>query len=81
MDREPDDMSELRDDLRATAEDLAADADRVGEIERKKKTLPPGDPKGIELARESEQVTAEMAEKAKIETALMEQGEPETGQA
>jgi hypothetical protein len=81
MDREPDDMSELRDDLRATAEDLAADADRVGQIEREKKQLPPGHPKGIKLARESERVTAEMAEKAKIETALMEQREPEAGQA
>jgi hypothetical protein len=81
MDRKSDDMSELRDDLRATAEDLAADADRVGAIEREKKDLPPGDPKTIELARESEKVTAEMAEKAKVETALAELRQPEAGQA
>jgi hypothetical protein len=81
MDPEPDDMTKLRDDLRATAEDLAADADRVGAIEREKKTLPPGDPKAIELARESERMTAEMAEKAKVETALAELRLPEAGQA
>lgn len=64
---------EAADDLRATADDLAADARRVAAIEETKARLDPADPKLVPLARESERLTAKMATKAAVETALAEE--------
>jgi fructose-bisphosphate aldolase class 1 len=63
----------LTDDLRATAEDLIADAQRVAEIEADKGALPPEDPKVMRLSEESERLTDRMAQKAKAEKSLARQ--------
>jgi hypothetical protein len=65
-------VTEIGDDIKATADDIATDARRVHEIETEKSRLSPDDPRLIELANESEALTAEMAVKAKTETALVE---------
>ena len=57
-------------DLKATGEDLAADARHVAAIEDLKVELDPGDPRVVALSVESERITAGMASKAKMETAL-----------
>ncbi len=61
-----------REDLRATAEDLLADAQRLKEIERRKLELDPADPEMLELAVESESVARRMAPKAAAQRALSE---------
>jgi hypothetical protein len=60
-------------DLRATAEDITADAHRVASIEQLKAELDLADPAMAELARESEQLTEAMATKARMESALRRQ--------
>ena len=75
MDPESDGLTKLEQDLRATTEDLAADAARVKEIERRKGDLPADHPLTMELSEESEALTARMAEKAKVETALVEKAQ------
>jgi len=57
-------------DLKATADDLVADARRVEALEELKETLDPDDPRMKPLADESERVTAEMATKAQMESKL-----------
>jgi hypothetical protein len=68
----PDELTELEADIKATAEDIATDAERVLQIESEKVRLRPDDPRLVELARESESLTAKMAVKAKAETALVD---------
>jgi hypothetical protein len=68
-------MTELQDDLRATAEDMAADAERVREIETEKSDLPVDHPRTARLSVESEALTAQMAEKAKAQMALVEKAQ------
>ncbi len=46
-------MSDIQDDLRATAESIAADAEQLAAIETKKSKLDADDPRMIELSRES----------------------------
>lgn len=72
---ERDRLTELHEDLRSTAEDLAADAARVRQIETEKAGLHPTDPKVAKLAEESEELTAQMADKAKIQSALIEEAQ------
>ena len=57
-------------DLKATSDDLAADARRVEAIEELKGKLDPTDPRMAGLAAESEAITGEMAQKARMESAL-----------
>ena len=57
-------------DLKATADDLVHDARRVEAIEELKGELHPDDPLMKPLADESEELTGEMAHKAKVESAL-----------
>ena len=66
-------MTDTESDLKATAEDLAADAVRVHEIELKKLTLDADDPRVAELSMQAEQRTAGMAHKARVESALAEE--------
>jgi hypothetical protein len=53
--------------VRATGEDLIADAQRLTEVEEQKRDLPADDPRLPELAVESEGLTASMAVKARTE--------------
>ena len=63
-------MTDPIDDLRATADDLAADADRLKQIEEQKAALEQGDPTLVDLSDEAEQLTEDMAAKAKIQSEL-----------
>lgn len=71
MDKQPLDHTEA--DLKATAEDLVADARRVEAIEVKKTKLDANDPRVAELSAESEELTAKMAHKARVERALADE--------
>jgi hypothetical protein len=78
MDTERNQLSEVASDLKVTADDVAADATRVAEIEKIKAKLPVTDPRLPELAKESEELAARMALTTKIETALVREAQPET---
>lgn len=68
-------MSQETDDLRATAEDLIEDAERVKQIEQAKLALDADDPRANRLARQSERIVRRMVPKASVETALTVSGE------
>lgn len=63
-------MSELDDDLRATAEDIAADAARLSRIEDQKAGLEADDPRMVELSAESEQLARRIVPKTVAERKL-----------
>ena len=63
-------MTDPEADLKATAEDLAADAVRLHEIELQKVSLKGDDPRVAELSAQAERLTAGMAHKARVESAL-----------
>jgi hypothetical protein len=63
-------MSELENDLRATAEDIAADAARLTKIEDEKAGLDARDPRMTELSREGEEVARRIVPKAIAEREL-----------
>lgn len=66
-------LTDIAADIKATGDDIATDAERVREIETEKVRLQADDPRLLELANESEAITAKMAVKAKVETALVEE--------
>lgn len=66
-------MSDAESDLKATRDDLIADARRLEEIEQEKATLGANDPRLMELSREGEQLTQQMALKARVETQVAQQ--------
>lgn len=66
-------LTDIAADIKATGDDIATDAERVRQIETAKVRLRADDPRLIELAHESEAITAKMAVKAKVETALVEE--------
>jgi hypothetical protein len=49
-------VTDAGDDLRATSEDVAADAERLRQIEERKQALPADDPELIELSVEAERI-------------------------
>jgi hypothetical protein len=57
-------------DLRATADDLVADADRLREIEERKGALAADDPALLELSAEAERLSKGIAAKATAEHEL-----------
>ena len=63
-------MDEPRDDLKATGESLIADAARLEEIEREKRSLDPRDPKVVALSEDAEALTRDMVPKAVAQTEL-----------
>jgi hypothetical protein len=63
-------MSELEDDLHATAESIAADAERISAIEEEKRVLEPDDPRMIELSTESERLAGGLVPKTGAESQL-----------
>lgn len=60
-------MSELEGDLRATAEDIAADAARLKDIEDEKSRLSPTDPRLQALSEESEAIARRLVPKTVAE--------------
>ena len=60
-------MSDIEGDLRATSEDIAADAARLKEIEEEKSRLPATDPRVQALSEESEAIARRLVPKAVAE--------------
>ena len=65
-------MSDLENDLRATAEDIAADAARLTEIENEKTRLGADDPRLVELSAESQAIARRLVPKTAAERELAE---------
>lgn len=63
-------MSELEDDLHATADSIAADAERLSAIEDEKAVLEADDPRMIELSTEGERLARGLVPKTSAETQL-----------
>jgi len=63
-------VSDKNDDLRATAEDLIADAERLKQIEERKLEPGVGDDETDRLSEEGEDVTRSMEAKARIQRRL-----------
>ena len=66
-------MADSEDDLRATADDIAADATRLAEIENEKSTLDPTDPRLKGLSQESEEIAKGLVPKTAAESAIVEE--------
>ena len=66
-------MSELEDDVRATAESIAADAERLKRVEQAKTELPISDPALRDLAGEAEHLVETIAEKTGVQSALVDE--------
>jgi hypothetical protein len=67
---EGDRMSDLHDDLRATADSIAADAERLAAIEIEKEGLDANDPRMVELSAESQQLARRLIPKTTAELEL-----------
>ena len=63
-------MTDAGDDLRATSEDVAADAERLRLIEERKQTLPADDPELIELSEEAERIARRLVPKTVAQSEL-----------
>jgi hypothetical protein len=63
-------VSDLDEDLRATAEDIAADAARLTEIEEEKARLGTEDPRLLDLSAEGEEIARRLVPKTAAETEL-----------
>jgi hypothetical protein len=63
-------MDDREEDLRATAESIEADADRLAAIEDEKKALGSADPRLLELSREAEVISKRLVPKTVAERAL-----------
>jgi hypothetical protein len=63
-------MSEQHEDLRATAESIAGDADRLAVIEEKKAALEDDDPKLVSLSREALRIARDLVPKTAAELEL-----------
>ncbi len=64
--------TEDRDDLKATAESIVADAERLKQLELRKLDLEPSAEETADLAAEAEKVGQRIADKTRIETDLVE---------
>ena len=65
-------MSETEDDLRAVAESMARDAERLRALEAKKATLELDDPELVELTDQSAELIDEIDTKGAQQQALVE---------
>ena len=66
-------MSDVEDDLRSTADSIAADSERLKQVEQAKTELPGDDPALADLAAEATQLIDEMAAKATVQSSLVEE--------
>jgi hypothetical protein len=64
-------MDDLEEDIRATAQSIEADADRLAAIEDEKKALGSADPRLLELSREAELISKRLVPKTVAERALV----------
>ena len=60
----------MDDDLRATADDIAADAARLAAIEEEKSGLDGNDPRMVELSAESARLAGQLVPKTQVELDL-----------
>jgi hypothetical protein len=67
--------ADLEDDLRATTESIAADAERLAEIERQKGQLPVEDDRVMDLAKEAESIARKLVHKTVAEVELVEEAQ------
>jgi hypothetical protein len=65
-----------RDDIRATSENISADARQLDEIERRKRDVNVQDEELVELSHRAEALATEIAQKARVERRLVEAAEP-----
>jgi hypothetical protein len=63
-------VSDMENDLRATAEDIAADAARLAEIEEEKAGLETDDPRLVALSAEGEEIARRLVPKTAAESEL-----------
>lgn len=63
-------MSDLEEDLHATADSIAVDAERLTAIEEEKQRLEADDPRMLELSVESQRVAARLMPKTSAELDL-----------
>jgi hypothetical protein len=68
-------MSEEHEDLRATAESIAGDAERLAVIEEKKAALEDDDPKLVALSREALRIARDLVPKTAAELELAADGD------
>ena len=64
-------MPNAKEDLEATAADLAADAERLKQVEKDKAALDPADPRLQELAAEAETIAQELPIKTAAQSELI----------
>jgi hypothetical protein len=69
-------MPDPREDLRATADSIILDAERLRALEVEKKTLDPADPRVDQLSEQAERVVDGLEDKTAIERRLSEEIEP-----
>ncbi len=69
-------MSDAENDLRATAEDIAADSARLTRIEGEKAGLDGDDPRLTDLSAESEKIALRLVPKTVAERELVDQLNP-----
>ena len=67
------DMSDPVNDLRATSDAVLNDAERLTELETKKRSLDPADPEVDRLSREIEELARRLSHKATAERELSEE--------
>ena len=63
-------MAELHDDLRATADSIAGDAERLAAIEEEKATLADDHPRLVELSLEAAHIARQLTPKTAAELEL-----------
>ena len=66
-------MSDLEHDLRATTEDIAAEAARLKQIEDEKSRLAPDDPRLLSLSEESEEIARRLVPKTVAEREMADE--------
>jgi hypothetical protein len=66
-------LADAAEDLKATATDLAADAERLKQVEQEKVSLDPTDPRLRELAAEAEAIARDLPTKAAAQSELVEE--------
>jgi hypothetical protein len=64
-------MDDLEEDIRAAAQSIEGDADRLAAIEDEKKLLTSDDPRLLELSREAEVIAKRLVPKTVAERALV----------
>jgi hypothetical protein len=69
-------VSDAENDLRATAEDIAADSARLTRIEVEKARLDGDDPRLTDLSAESEKIARRLVPKTVAERELVDQSNP-----